>query len=408
MQVYRSVPRYLAARTLSARVPAAAGLAPVRLVDRRPPERPGDGWVRVRPLLAGICGSDLATVGGHSSFYFSPLVSLPFTPGHEVVGELLDDVPAGTSGAGTTDAEPAGAGLTAGSRVVLDPVLSCAPRGLEPCAACTEGATSRCERVTLGHVSPGLQTGFCADTGGGWSGQLVAHPTQLHPVPDEVTDERAVLLEPLACAVHVARRADPAPGDGVLVVGAGAVGLLTLLALRTLTAARTVTVVAKHPRQVALARSLGADHVVSPAEAARAVRRTTRAVVLHPERGQDFLLGGVDVAIECTGSAEGLATALRTTRAGGRVVLAGLPPAGVDLTPLWFRELELVGAYATGAGDFADALALVTDERLAALPTSFHPLADWRSALDEAASAGRLGLAKVGFRIGADAMGRAA
>jgi threonine dehydrogenase-like Zn-dependent dehydrogenase len=381
LEVYRSVPRYLAARALSGRVPGAAGMAPVRLSDVQAPTAP-DGWVRLRTRLSGICGSDLATVSGGSSLYFSPLVSLPFTPGHEVVAETLDDSP----------------GLAAGTRVVLDPLLGCRARGLALCPACTDGDSGRCARVTLGHVSPGLQTGFCADTGGGWSAELVAHPSQLHAVPDDLSDERAVLAEPLACSVHVARQAACAPGASVLLVGAGSVGLLTLLAMRALSEAGQVTVVAKHPRQAALSRDLGADAVVGPDEAVRAVRRTTGAVVLRPERGKDFLLGGVDVAVECTGTAAGLDLALRSTRAGGRVVLAGMP-ATVDLTPVWFRELELVGAYATGRDDFATALRLLGDDRLDALITSFHPLSRWREALDEARAAGRLGVTKVGFDL---------
>ncbi|HVU74046.1 MAG TPA: zinc-binding dehydrogenase [Mycobacteriales bacterium] len=376
VEVYRSVPRYVATRVLTQRTPLAQGLAPVRYVDRREPSLPGDGWVRVKPLLSGICGSDLATVSGSSSFYFSPLVSMPFTPGHEVLGELED-----------------------GTRVVLDPVLGCAARGLDPCASCAAGATSRCDRVTLGHVSPGLQTGFCADTGGGWSGGLVAHTSQLHVVPGDLPDERAVLAEPLACAVHVARRSGIEKDQSVLVVGAGAVGLLTLLTVRALTPAGRITAVAKHPKQTALARELGADEVVGPSAVVRGIRRSTRAVVVSPERGRDYLLGGVDVSIECSGSSTGLDTAVRTTRAGGRVVLAGLPTSGVDLTPVWYRELEVVGAYATHAGDFATALELLSDERLSGLTTSFHPLTRWREAIDEAASAGRLGLAKVGFDL---------
>jgi threonine dehydrogenase-like Zn-dependent dehydrogenase len=75
--------------------------------------------------------------------------------------------------------------------------------------------------VTVGHVSPGLQTGYCADTGGGWSAMLVAHRSQLHPVPDRMTDTRAVLVEPLACAIHAALRAAPEPGANVLLAGAG-------------------------------------------------------------------------------------------------------------------------------------------------------------------------------------------
>ncbi|MFN2538389.1 MAG: zinc-binding dehydrogenase [Mycobacteriales bacterium] len=381
LEVYRSVPRYLAARTLAGRIPWAAGTAPVRLADKAAPAAP-EGWVRLRTRLSGICGSDLATVSGGSSLYFSPLVSLPFTPGHEVLAETLDDSP----------------GLAAGSRVVLDPVLGCVARGLTPCPSCADGDSGRCARVTLGHVSPGLQTGFCADTGGGWSSELVAHPSQLYAVPDELPDERAVLTEPLACSVHVARRTACAAGASVLLVGGGAVGLLTLLAMRVLTDAGRITAVAKHPRQAALARELGADAVVRPDEAVRDVRRATGAVVLSPERGHDFLLGGVDVAVECTGTRAGLDLALRSTRAGGRVVLAGMP-AGVDLTPVWFRELELVGAYATGRDDFATALRLLGDERLGALVTSFHPLGRWREALDEASSAGALGVTKVGFDL---------
>ena len=381
LQVYRSVPRYLAVRALSGRIPGAAGMAPVRLAETSAPRTP-DGWVRLRTRLSGICGSDLATVSGSSSLYFSPLVSLPFTPGHEVLAETLDDAP----------------GLPAGTRVVLDPVLGCLARGLTPCPSCANNDTGRCARVTLGHVSPGLQTGFCADTGGGWSAELVAHPSQLHVVPADLSDERAVLAEPLACSVHVVRQAAVTAGESTLIVGAGSVGLLTTLALTALSPASVVTVVAKHSRQASLARALGADTTVAPGEALRAIRRTTGAVVLRPERGHDFLLGGVDVAIECTGTSAGLDLALRATRAGGRVVLAGMP-AGVDLTPVWFRELQLIGAYATGRDDFATALRLLGDERLGGIVSSFHPLDRWREALDEAGAAGRLGLTKVGFDL---------
>lgn len=394
LELYRSVPRYVAARAVSGRLPsvAAAAAAPLRLVDKPDPAPPAAHWGTVRPRLAGICGSDLATVTGRSSFYFSALVSLPFVPGHEVVGELqsdLDDLPAGT-------------------RVVLDPVLTCAARGLaDPCPGCASGQTSRCDRVTVGHVSPGLQTGYCADTGGGWSRAFVAHRSQLHPVPDGLPDERAVLVEPLACAVHTALRAGVARGDRVLVVGAGAVGLFTLLALRALTPAGAVIVVAKHRRQVELARRFGATDVVGPGQALGGVRRATRAMRLDPGRGPAYLLGGVDVAIDCAGGADSLGTALRTTRAGGRVVLAGLPTAGVDLTPLWFRELELVGTYASGTGtvagerrsDVARALDLAATAPLAGVVSGAYPLVRWRDALDHALGAGRLGAVKVAFDL---------
>ena len=288
LEVYRSLPRYVAARAVGPRLPGllAGPLAPLRLVHRDGPRTLGEGWVRVRPRLSGICGSDLATLSGHTSLYFTPLVSMPFVPGHEVVGETRDDAP----------------GIPAGSRVVIDPILGCEARGLTPCEACANGQTNRCDRITAGHVSPGLQTGYCKDTGGGWSGELVAHVSQLHVVPDDLPDERAVLIEPLACAVHIARRAALHDGGSALVVGAGAVGLFTALALRELTPAGHVTIVAKHRRQAELAKLFGASDVVSPTEVATAVRRSTRALRLEPERGPAYLLGGVDVAIDAVGS----------------------------------------------------------------------------------------------------------
>ncbi|MEX0659857.1 MAG: alcohol dehydrogenase catalytic domain-containing protein [Egibacteraceae bacterium] len=403
LELYRSRSRYLAAKAVGGRIPGAlAGpIAPLRLVNRDEPRTPAAGWVRVRPRLAGICGSDLATLSGQSSFYFSPLVSMPFVPGHEVVGELLDDVaPAPDPG---PDA-PASRrdGLAAGTRVVLDPVLSCGARGVGPCRWCAEGQRSRCDRVTVGHVSPGLQTGYCADTGGGWGRRLVAHRDQLHAIPDTLPDKRAVLVEPLACAVHSVRRAGIEPGQSVVVVGAGTVGLFTLLALRSLTQAASVTVVAKHDRQRELAAAFGATDVVAPDRAVKALRRSSRAFLLHPERGTDFLLGGVDVAFEATGGSSGLDLALRTVRAGGRVVLAGLPSARADLTPVWYRELELVGAYASGqsperVSDFDTAIAMATEAPLDGVVSATYPLQRWREAIDHAFAAGRLGALKVTF-----------
>ena len=393
LELFRSAPRYIAARTLGRRVPGliAGPLAPLRLVTARDPEPRSEGWARVKPLLSGICGSDLATISGSTSFYFTPLVSLPFVPGHEVVGVLLDDC----------------GDLPSGQRVVLSSVLACAARGETPvCSHCAGGDFGRCDRVTVGELRPGLQTGYCADTGGGWSRLMVAHRSQLMAVPDAVQDRTAVLVEPLSAAVHAALRAQVPAGGTVLVVGAGTVGVLTALALRRLADPGRIIVAAKHPAQRAAAWSVGATEVVRPEHAVKAVRRGEHAVKLTPERGQEFLLGGVDVAIECVGSAGALDLALRTTKAGGRVVVSGIPGSGADLTPLWFRELELVGAYTGGTEQvdggrrrtFDIAMEIAAAEPLLDdLVGATYPLARWREALDHALGAGALGTFKVAF-----------
>lgn len=390
----RSALRFLAARGASGRVSGALGdgvagsLAPLRLINAPDPRRPTDQWARVRPRLAGICGSDLALLSARSSPYLSSVVSMPFVPGHEVVGDLLD----------------AAGDLPAGRRVVIDPVLSCAVRGTPPCRQCAQGFESRCDNVTGGGVSAGLQTGFCTDTGGGWSSMLVAHRSQLRAVPEALSDKQAVLIEPLACAVHTVRRAAVPDGGSVLIVGAGTVGLLTLLALRTQAGPGAVYVIAKHRHQQERARVLGATDVVSPSQAPRVLRRATGSSLQKPERGDEFLLGGVDVSIECTGGS-GLDTALRLTRAGGRVVLSGMPSPHIDLTPLWFRELTLVGAYASDSGgpepdrdsDFATAIRLAAAPGLDEYVDATYALGQWREAVGHALAAGRLGSVKVAF-----------
>src|SRR6266480_4029276 len=214
-----------------------------------------------------------------------------------------------------------------------------------------------------------------------------------------MSDTTAVLVEPLACAIHAALRARVPQDAAVLVVGAGTVGILTLIALRRLTPVGRVVVAAKHREQRAAATMAGADEVIRPEHAVKAVRRHGHAVKLTPERGMEFLLGGVDAALECVGSRSALDLALRTTKAGGRVVLSGIPAPGADLTPLWFRELELVGAYTSGTETLPDGtreptfdLAIRSSEGLPILERlvgATYPLDRWRDAIDHAMSAGK-------------------
>jgi threonine dehydrogenase-like Zn-dependent dehydrogenase len=388
LQMERSIARFAVARASSSLKAGIGGrTGPLRLVDVDPPESPGPLWQRVRPRLSGICGSDLATVDGRSSRWFEPVVSFPFTPGHEVVADTDD-----------------------GRRVVIEPVLHCRIRGIDPhCDPCTAGRTNHCERLAAGHLRPGLQSGYCADTGGGWSLSMVAHELQLHDVPTGWSDEAAVMVEPTACAVHGVLSAPGAAagGDGELaavVIGAGTLGLATIAALRRLRPEFTsVLAAAKHPEQRRLARELGATTVVSPDELRRAVRRTSGSWIL--DSGQ--LTSGVPVVFDCVGSAASLAESLAITAPGGAVVLLGMPGhVGIDLTGLWQREVRLLGAYAYGpepaAGgrhSFDLAMELVDGAGLERLVTATYTLDRYAEAVEHAATAGRRGAVKVAFDL---------
>ncbi|HEV3227312.1 MAG TPA: zinc-binding dehydrogenase [Acidimicrobiales bacterium] len=361
-----------AAAAVAGRIAPGRGaqVGPLSLQDIDEPELPGPGWVRVRPRLAGICGSDLATIDGHSSRYFEPIVSFPFVPGHEVVGELDD-----------------------GRRVALVPILTCVTRDLPLCRWCGAGQPNLCEHTAFGHLEPGLQTGFCESTGGGWSIAFVAHESQLVAVPDDLSDDDAVMIEPTACAINAIEMARP--GD-TAIIGAGTIGILTLAAARLNRGLTNIVVAAKHPAQVALARKLGADRVVSPGELAATIRSRTHSMVVG-----DRLTGGCDNVIDCIGSEASLAQALSVVAPRGNVLLVGMPGSSthLDLTPLWHRQTSLRGAYAYTPAHFQTAINLVRALRLGRLVSATYPLSRYREAIEHAANAGARGAVKIAFDL---------
>lgn len=382
LEFRRNEGRYAAASVASRVLPGTgAKVGPLKLVDIDPPALPGEGWVYVLPRLSGICGSDLATVEGHSSPYFEPYVSFPFVPGHEVAGELED-----------------------GTRVILEPVLGHSARGFEPPfpdAAPGDGDDYR--HLVSGPLEPGIQVGFCASTGGGWSTRFVAHTSLLRPVPDSMSDDMAVVIEPTAGGVHAALKAAVEPDSTVVVYGAGTMGLVTVAALRHLSSPGTLVAVAKHPHQKELATELGADLVVEPEEAARAVRRITGSFLI----GDDQLSGGADAVVDAVGNARSIEASIGLARPRGRVVMLGMPGVvRVDLTALWHRETELVGAYTYGTEMLADgrrvkafdiALEVAEQFGLDRIVSAHYPLERYEEALAHAAEAGRRGGVKIVF-----------
>ena len=141
------------------------------------------------------------------------------------------------------------AASSTGKRAVIEPVLGCEARGIEPpCPACARGPQGRRASASpSGTCVPACRPATAADTGGGWSGGLVAHESQLHEVPDNLSDEAAVMVEPAACAVHAACAADITGGERVIVLGAGTLGLCVIAALRALCLPGALVAVAKHP-----------------------------------------------------------------------------------------------------------------------------------------------------------------
>ncbi|MEY2422517.1 MAG: hypothetical protein QOI95_2584 [Acidimicrobiaceae bacterium] len=368
----RNVAKYAAAAVAGRLVPGkGAAVGPLSLQDIDDVELPGAGWVRVRPRLSGICGSDLATIDGHSSRYFEPIVSFPFVPGHEVVGDLDDD-----------------------TRVALIPILTCVPRGIDPpCGECGADQPNCCERIAFGHLEPGLQTGFCESTGGGWSIAFVAHESQLVRVPDDLSDEDAVMIEPTACAVHAAKWALK-PRD-LVVLGTGTIGLLTIAAVRASGHDGPLIATARHPQQRRWAKELGADTVVGPDELQRLVRSRQHTFQVGTQ-----LMRGVTDVLDCVGSAESVAQGLSVLEPGGHLRLVGMPGVTkVDLTPVWHRELHIGGSYAYTHSDFDEAVELVREKRLGRLVSATYPLARYRDAIDHAANAGSRGAVKIAFDL---------
>jgi len=400
IQYLKSIPRYLLTRSLGPRWPAlyTGPTACIALRDVPEPRLPTPRWVKVRTRMSGICGSDLATLTAQGSPYFSPLTSCPFVLGHENVGEVVE-------------MGPEADGCAVGDRIVIAPALSCTVRGIaEECPACRAGHFAHCENILRGDISPGIQTGYCRDTGGGWSPLFVAHPFQVHRLPEDLPDRVAVLAEPFACAVHGVLAVAPPDTATVLVLGCGTMGLLTIAALRALGHRCRILAMARHPHQREWARKLGADSLLDAGRGRYEDFCAQTGATCHPpELGKPVLLGGVEVTFDCVGSAATLDDALRFTRPRGTVGLVGMPaiPKNVDWTPLWYKGLRVQGTYAYGwetvngqrVRTFDLALGLLRQHaaELAPLVGATFRLSEYRQALACALHTGRSGVVKTAF-----------
>ena len=393
IQYVKSVSRYLVVRSLGRHWSwlATSPFACIRLSRIQQPSLPGGEWVRVRPILSGICGSDLATITAKGSVYFSPFTSCPFVLGHEVVGEIVE--------VGKQVATP-----KEGDRVVLEPPLTCDVRGIAArCEQCQAGNRSLCLNFNGGDISPGIQTGYCRDTGGGWSDNFVAHRKQLHAVPDQLSNEEAVIAEPLSCALQAVGKAPWVEGCTVLILGCGSMGVLTLAAIRGLGYPCRIVVVAKHPHQQEAAARLGADVVVGTKDPYPQLAQILNAQLYKPEFGRHTAVGGADICFDCVGSERTIDDALRFTRGSGSVILVGMPgiPRNIDWTAIWHKELMVKGSYTSEPATFSRALELLVALKgnLAGIVGAKFPLKDYRAAVQCALKTGHSKVIKTVFQL---------
>jgi (R,R)-butanediol dehydrogenase/meso-butanediol dehydrogenase/diacetyl reductase len=284
----------------------AAGDA--RIEERPEPPPPGPGEVLLRITRAGLCGTDVA------EYKVGPVMT-PLAERHPSTG-VLGPIILGHEFIGRVEAAGAGVARDVGQRLAAGAGQWCGG-----CGWCRRGQTNLCERYwTLGLSADGGLT------------ELVVVPDQmLHPVAPQVTDDNAALAQPLAVAIHAVRRSGMAPGDRVVVNGAGAIGSFIVAAAAAAGAGQILAVDIDESRLDG-ALQLGASAVLNASGG------------LLPEQVASSL-GGVlpDVTIEASGAPQAVALMQAVTRRGGSLLLVGLhkKPVPMDLLDLTLREVDV-------------------------------------------------------------------
>lgn len=363
-------------------------------------------WVVTRPILAGICGSDAKLVLGDfdEADIENPMAafsSLPHVPGHEVVAEVVE-------------LGPEARGLDVGQRVVLNPWLTCRPRGIDPvCPSCRAGDLSTCWSFRAGPIGPGVHIGVTTGAPGAWADRMAAHDSMLVPVPDAVPDALAVLADPFAVSFHAVVRHPPPPGGRVLVYGAGALGLTSIATLRALYEDVEVGVVARFPAQAEMARVLGAHAVFAHEPRADLVEALAAwsGADLHPAlMGLPMTHPGrIDRVYDSVASPETLEVGARVLATGATLVYTGVAtPGRWEWTPVYFKELSIIGSNAFGIEELEGVrkhalthyLDLVEAGRidLTGMVSHTFALEEWWDAVRALARPGESGAIKVTFQ----------
>jgi threonine dehydrogenase-like Zn-dependent dehydrogenase len=345
-----SLPRLAATRILSSISPAGffGPWSPMTLTTLPDPQLPGDDWLIVRTVNCGICGSDAkqAFLKGDRDNPVTALISFPHVLGHEIVGVVERVGPA------VRERRP-------GDRVVINPWLSCAPRGIEPpCAACQAGDYALCEHFTEGRIAPGIHIGNCADVAGGFAELVAAHESEALPIPPGVSWDTAALADPFSVSLHAVLRHPPATNgssEPALVFGCGTLGLLTVAILRALHPSVTVFAIARYPHQAELAKRFGAQEVMmeSADAAVERIAELTGAKLLRPWSGKPWLWRGAGIVYDTVGSPGSVELSLRVASPRAKIVVSGVEaPRRFEWTPLYMKEIDIAGSNAFGVETF--------------------------------------------------------
>ena len=324
-----------AASTICGRIDRRAFVsrfAPVRIEDMDELPLPAEDWVRVDTTFSGLCGSDVKQIllNGRRDNPLTALVSFPHVLGHEAVGRRADT----------------------GERVVLNPWLSCGPRGINPpCAACQSGRYPWCRNFRSGDLPVSIHLGNCAAAAGAHAERFGAHVSQLFAIPDDVSDEAAVLADPVSVSLRSILLAPPPDGQAVLVYGSGTLAFAAVALIRHLYPATEVWAATRPGARAALATRLGAHAVLSssPDELVAQVGRRIGTAPLEPWSKRDWLQDGPAVVYDTIGSTQTVETSLRLLATGGTLVVSGVePPKRFEWTPLYFKELRVIGSNGFG------------------------------------------------------------
>jgi len=309
-----------------------SSLAPVRLEDVPAPLPPAEGWVGCETIFSGVCGSDAKQVflNGRLDNPLTAMLSFPHVLGHEAVARRSDT----------------------GQRVVLNPWLSCAPRGIDPvCPACAEGRYPWCRNFTRGVLPPALHIGNCAAAPGVHAEHFCAHEGQLFEVPDTVSDDAAVLADPASVSLRSILLHPPEPSRPAMVYGSGTLAMAAIALLRHLYPDVEVWAACRPGPRASLAIKVGAHAVLPtrPDDLVAEVARRSGVAPLVPWSKHGWIQDGPSVVYDTVGSTETVETSMRLLDTGGTLIISGVePPGRFEWTPLYFKELHVIGSNAFG------------------------------------------------------------